>query len=83
MCSARWSSEITSELVTMLKMEEPNWNRASLGCCEAPLKNGSSISRIPVNGIHRADHHWTHWSSAIGAIFTRAVFPFAAKGAKT
>ena len=44
----------------MFKMEEPIWNRASIGCCEAPLKNGSCISKIPANGIHRADHHRTH-----------------------
>jgi len=44
----------------MFKMEEPIWNMASLGCCEAPLKNGSCISKIPANGIHRADHHRMH-----------------------
>jgi len=66
----------------MLKILEPFWKRASLGHHAAPLKNGSRISQIPANGIHRDDHHWTHWLLDIGAIFTREVFPFVAVGEK-
>jgi hypothetical protein len=39
----------------MLKVEEPIWNRSSLGCHVAPIKYGSSISPISVNGIHQAE----------------------------
>jgi len=67
----------------MLKMEEPIWNRASFGCCKAPLKNGSSISKIPANGTIALTIIGSIGHLAIGAILTLAVFPFAAKGAKT
>ncbi len=63
----------------MLKILEPNWKRASQGCCAAPLKNGSRIFNIPANGSHRADHHRRHW---LARYFTRAVFPFVMVGTK-
>ncbi len=53
----------------MLKVEEPIWNRSSLGCHAAPIKNGSSISPISVNDIHRAEHHWVHWLSSLQNYF--------------
>jgi hypothetical protein len=64
----------------MLKILEPFWKRASLGHRAAPLKKGSRISQIPVNGIHRDDHHRTHHQLDIGAIFMREVFPFVVAG---
>jgi hypothetical protein len=42
----------------MLKILEPFWNRALLGCSQAPLKKGSRIFQFPKNGIHCTDLHW-------------------------
>ena len=53
----------------MLKVEEPIWNRSSLGCHAAPIKNGSSISPISVNGIHRAERRRVHWLSSLRIYF--------------
>jgi hypothetical protein len=33
---------------------------AALGCCEAPLKNGSHKTTLQTNGNHHADHHQMH-----------------------
>jgi hypothetical protein len=45
------------KLVDMLKILLPFWNRALLGCSEAPLKKSSRISLIPKNGINcNGDH---------------------------
>jgi len=62
---------IGGELVAMLKILEPFWNRASLwlGCRAAPLKKGSRISKIPANVIHCADHHRTHRLSRYRSYF--------------
>ena len=43
----------------------------------APIKNGSSISPISVNGIHRAERR-----RVLRSIFMHAMFPFVAKEAK-
>jgi hypothetical protein len=48
------------KLVDMLKILEPFWNRALLGCYEAPLKKGSRISLIPKNGINPNGDHRIH-----------------------
>ena len=63
----------------MLKILEPNWKRASLGCFSAPLKKGLRIFKIPANGGHRADHHRRHW---LASYFVRTVFPFVLEGTK-
>ena len=67
----------------MLKVEEPIWNRSSLGCHVAPIKNGSSISPISVNGIHELSVVGCIDYLAYGGIFTSAMFPFVAKEAKS
>jgi hypothetical protein len=53
----------------MFKILKPFWNRASLGCRAAPLKKCLRISKIPVNGIHCADHHRMHWLSRYWSYF--------------
>ncbi len=53
----------------MLKILEPFWNRASLGCRAAPLKKGSRISQIPENDIDRAERRQVHWLSSLRRYF--------------
>jgi hypothetical protein len=65
----------------MVVSGEPKLNRALLGCCEAPLKNGSHETTLPRNGIHCADRHQMHrLSLAYGSIFTRVAYQFSLFG---
>jgi hypothetical protein len=66
----------------MLKVEEPIWNRSSLGCHAAPIKNGSSISLISVNASIALSIVGCIDYLAYGAFFTCVVFPFVAEEAK-
>jgi hypothetical protein len=58
MCAAaRWSNKEPSSLKDMLKILEPFWIRALLGCSKAPLKKGSKIFFFPKNGVDCAMCH--------------------------
>ncbi len=69
MKSARWSKIVPSYVADMVVLEEPKLNRVLLGCCEAPLKNGSSKTKLQMNGIDRIERHQMHQLTSLQSYF--------------